>query len=830
MVARVAVLLALAAGASTLACNRGGGNSGSSSIRPAATSTKSSTGTATATTTTSSSGAKIEPPAPAATPSPAAAGDAPDAITADTLIRTQLYIKDTPGAETCVTAAFKLTAKGQPAADTTVKFSIAPKETATDPGTLTPEEAKTDASGVAETTYCAGTSEMVLSVVAKVGALQANSQDVTVSKKPTYSFSFVKSDASITIAKAEGAAAADGKEDAVKDGVITLNLLDSGPNDCTKLYFALKQGDQPYVGAEVAFKTQQDYPKGAKLAEKDKAATTEESTTTGKKTATYTATSNAQGELVVPVCSGVDLGTLLVTGYWKGDDLKEYTAQAPVIQINAGLTYFSNMTLTYDTENAKILRGAFNNNVKHVQPFWVKLGARGDGDPVLDYPVAVASEFGEVVLENGGLPTAAEGTVKFTVEAAHLDNYRPYPVHEFSQPLGQTRCDPVKLSMVGTNDTANVPFSDLRMNWRSTIVYMVRGQEAFFDANRNGVYDEGGDGFWDKNQNGVYDDGDVLTYDAGGDDAFNIKSEWFIDLPSPFIDVNENGSFDAKDPTDPTSEDVDILIGDQFVPPNGKRDADTLIWKHDYLPIYVGTSPVALMRGEIKKAPNFGVLTDTIGKTWFDERDADGLRNGSATRLYTGTARSDFYLTNYDWNGDTAVDNDDLPYAYEAGGEGQYYLFAHDICGNPPPGGSKVAINVEAVTEVVGDRAVTGHIYMQAGDNALDPKRRFFSSSPGTNEAVVNFNVAEHPSSGHGYPFEFSIRIAPCTDICSGPLAVFGTYCSGKNVNVTVTVDNDGITRVVNVPQTRTCRCKNDPATSTEMSFDYSTGTCETPP
>jgi hypothetical protein len=664
---------------------------------------------------------------------------------------------------------------------------------------------------------------MLLSVVAKVGALQANSQDVTVSKKPTYSFSFVRSDAPVSIVKTED------KEDAVKDGVIKLNLLDSGPNDCTKLYFALKQGEQPYVGAEVVFRTQQDYPKGAKLAEKDKSATTEESTTSGKKTATYTATSNAQGELVVPVCAGVDLGTLLVTGSWKGDDLKDYTAQAPVIQINAGLTYFSNMTLTYDSENAKILRGAFNNNVKHVQPFWVKLGARGDGDPVLDYPVTVASEFGEVVIENGGLPTAAEGTVKFTVEAAHLDNYRPYPVHEFSRPLGQTTCAPVELSMVGTNDSANIKFSDLRMNWRSTIVYMVRGQEAFFDANRNGIYDEGGDGFWDKNQNGVYDGSDVLTFDAGGDNAFDIKSEWFIDLPSPFIDVNENGSFDAKDAANPASKDVDILIGDQFVPPNGKRDADTLIWKHDYLPIYVGTTHVALMRGEIKKAPNFADITDTIGLTWFNKQNSDGLRNGSVTKLYSGTAASDFYITNYDWNGDNAVNSSDLPYAYAAGGQAQYYLFAHDICGNPPPGGSKVEINVEPITEGVGDRAVTGHIYMQAGDNALDPRRRLFRSATGSNEAIVNFNVAEHPSSGYGYPFEFSIRIAPCTNICSGPVTAFGTYCSGKTVKVTALVDGDGITQAVSVPQTRTCRCQTDPATNAELSFDYSTGACVTP-
>ena len=726
-----------------------------------------------------------------------------DAIVALPVTPNSLFVKGTDGGETCAAVSFKVTAQNQPLPTVNVNVTISPSTNVPDSGTLSVAVAQSNAEGIATTTYCSGVSETKVSIVAKVNRLQANSAEITVGRKPLYSLQFLKSDIPIVGAEGEGAPPAAGGEGgtgAAKgaiNGTIRLNLFDSGPSDCTKIYFILKQGDQPFAAQTVEFRSQQDFPKGAKLANRDSTGTTATSNATGKKYATYTATSNDQGELVVPVCAGLEIGSILITGYWTGDDKKEYSAQAPVIQINSGLTYYSNMTLTYDPTNAKTLRGAFNNNVKHIQPFWVKLGARGDGDPILDYPVAVISEFGEVVLENGGLPSSAEGTVKFTVEAAHLDNYRPYQKLLFDHPLAQTRCDPVELSKVIEN---NLEYSKLRMNWRSTVVYMVRGQEAFHDANRNGIYDTGGDGFWDKNQNGFYDSKDVLTYD-GGAPGFQIKGEWFIDLPSPFIDVDENGLYES---------DVDILLGDQYVAPNGKRDADTLIWKYDYLPIYVGTSPIAMLRAEIKKAPNFGDVTDTKGKAWFDLQDSVDLRGGNTTVLFNNPLLSDFYSGSTDS-------------IYANGGVASFYLFAHDICGNPPAGDTKVKIGIENIVEKVGDRAVTGHIYMQAGDNALDPRRRLFSSATGSNEATINFNASEHPAADYGYPFEFYIKIAPCMNICSGKLKTFGTYCSGKSVLISVTVDTDTINRNVTVPQTKTCECLDTEA------FDYSTGACFDP-
>lgn len=79
----------------------------------------------------------------------------------------------------------------------------------------------------------------------------------------------------------------------------------------------------------------------------------------------------------------------------------------------------------------------------------------------------------------------------------------------------------------------------------NTIIAVTNGEEAWTDTNQNGVWDEGED---------------------------------FVDLPEPYVDVNDNGKFD---PSHPIEKDlyIDANQNGQWDDANGKWDGATLIWK-----------------------------------------------------------------------------------------------------------------------------------------------------------------------------------------------------------------------------------------------------------
>jgi hypothetical protein len=81
-----------------------------------------------------------------------------------------------------------------------------------------------------------------------------------------------------------------------------------------------------------------------------------------------------------------------------------------------------------------------------------------------------------------------------------------------------------------------------------TVVAWTPGEEAFFDANGNGVYDPG---------------------------------DPFIDLPEPFVDYNDN---DVRDPDEPF---VDTNQNGVWDPPNGVWDAATNVWTKTVV-VYTG--------------------------------------------------------------------------------------------------------------------------------------------------------------------------------------------------------------------------------------------------
>jgi len=724
-----------------------------------------------------------------------------------------------------VTFVTKLKGKIQPGV--IVNFSLLAEDVKfTERGAVTPEKSASDKDGRASTSYCSGNQTGALSVVGKVGDLSANSAKIKIIEKATITLRYSHTDLDLENGKAPPAGDAEGD----KENSIVLNLIDSGPNDCTSIHFKLLSNKEPIVGKNVQFRTQLDYPKGAKLAKKGGVGATAIDAKTSKKYAVVEVTSSGDGTVSVPICAGTTLGTILVSGTYTVGTL-EVVAHTPVIRITAGLTNHANMSLTFDPKNAKTLRGYFNTNSEVKHPITVKLGAMQDGDPVNDFPVSVYSETGKIEIENGGIPNDESGTTKFTIQALHMGTYRPHPKYT-KDVAGDdtytidtlTTCDPIGLVGIGENTT----YQRLAKNWRSTVIYSIRGQEHFFDRNSNGLYDVGGDGFWDKNQNGIYDAGDVITLDVNNNG--NVDGEWFIDLPSPFVDVDEDGKFDG--PGGEGEDDVDILIGDEYRPPNGKRDADTLIWRYEYVPIYMGTSPYAMLHSMVHDSGLNSYDESNGAMKYFEFMKDKGLL---ATSIYNeleifnlGAGDNEFYgvaASAFSPTGTRGAQGAELANNVTRAGFADVwrYATAHGVCGNPVPGGTEITANVEARSGgTYGDRAITTHFYSQPGDSILEPSRRLLKSAGGASTAVVNFNNLDHPSSQYSYPVMFEVGVAACTNSCTGnAVETEGVACDGKTVAVNLNIDGDFITRIFSIAPVTTCTCVSGSS--------YGAGVCTEP-
>ncbi len=706
-------------------------------------------------TTTTSTGADPTAEEPSTTGKGVAAS-----ITMSTLAVTTLYTKEA-AENTCV--PFTITAKDADdkiVADVPVTFEAQNSPGMTDKGSVTPASGVSNAAGELSAVYCSGEDEGRVVIIAKSGELSTNSAKITVTKKPVYHFSYIRSDADPLLTPTD-----------TKDtnaNVIFLNLIDSGPQDCTNVYFKLTRSESPVVGEKLIFSTQVDFPKGSKLGKRDAAVLIKTDPITNKKYSYIESISSGAGEFAVPVCAGVSLGTISISATYVDEEDRSYTAKSPVIRITAGLTNYINMSLSFDAMNARTLRAYFNTNSSYQLPVTVQLGARQDGSPITEYPVSIATEIGRVFIENGGTPTADTGSVNFKLQSLHLvDNY-PFPVTRFANyPLAQTRCEPQSLASWGAGQSlTEVKYADLRKNWNSTVVYAVRGQEHFHDANRNGIYDVGGDGFWDKNQNGIYDTGDVITYDAGSDGLVDPTGEWFIDLPTPFVDVDEDGVFTAS---------KDILIGDEYQAPNGKRDADALLWKSEIFPISMGASSYGLQRYRIQTA-NVTNSDSPVTMPWGTAYPIFGLSTINAAALWGGAVTA---------SGAT----------YSSG------AFLHDLCGNLLPGGTEVSMSFLALADPLwGPRTPSGHIYVQPGDGYLEPARHLLRDASGGPTATVNFNSSDHSSGSMGYPGVFYVEVPACTNTCTGAVVAAnpGVSCDGWTGYARLTIkepklDNQGL-------------------------------------
>ncbi len=398
-------------------------------------------------------------------------------------------------------------------------------------------------------------------------------------------------------------------------------------------------------------------------------------------------------------------------------------------------------------------------------------------------------------------------------------------------------------------------FQELAKNWRSTLVYMMRGQEPFNDANRNGKYDAGGDGFWDKDQDGAYSQGiDSVTFfgvipsgagcrclgangvanatppvqgkqtsacteDPTKASCFRRGSEWFIDQPTPFIDANENGFFEETVAGVP----MDRLLGDVYLDPNGTRDVDTLIWKSVTLPIYTGTSPYAMVRAAIKS-----------GATLSADDNPDPTEIAPVTDYFQDLVnrRLNIYPASYISrlvHAQESMDDINMLSLGQGAWRGYRWVGAHGICGTPVPGGTEISAKSEKISELFGDRAITFNFYMQPGDQILDPSRRLITGTGGSS-AKVNFNIPDHASAAAGYPVEYSLEVAPCNRPVPNSING-GIWCAAATHRIDTTLDGNTVSAALFVPEYKVppddangapqILCKADHV------LNYATGSCE---
>jgi hypothetical protein len=757
-----------------------------------------------------STGTAIPGPASAPTQS-----SLPDGVTRDKVklsfeaftVTPTVFVQST-AENVCLPFKLNVTSEDTALEGATVAFTVsALSASMKDSGEVLVASGKSNSSGVIEGTYCSGESEGTVVITAELSGIITNSETIRVTVKPIYKLAYVRTDADPLLGPTEGLSDAE---------AIYLNLIDSGPQDCTSAYFKLTKADKPVAGTKISFRSQIDFPAGAKFARKADAVTTTIDPITNKKYLSFETFTNGSGEAAVPICAGVFLGSLDVAAAYVDEESKRYEAHAPVVRIVGGLTNWINMSLMFDEENGRTLRAYFNTNSKYELPITANVGSRMDGMPIKQYPLMVAMETGRVTLENGGTIDPESGTVKFKVQALHLvDNY-PYQVYPFEDVTqAQTRCHPGKIADWGlANGKAYVNYTDIAKNWRSTLVYYTRGQEHYNDANSNGRYDEGGDGFWDRNQNGYYDSEDVLTYDAGNDGKLDRRGEWFIDLPTPFIDVDEDRSFNPN---------IDVLIGEKYEAPNGKRDADTTDWKYEVLPISMGPSPYVLQHYRI----------DTSDYTLTDAQAVLPWGTYNIFGVDSMLTASDFWAA---------------PAQYSNSATWKFAIYAHDLCGSLLPGGTKLSLWLEEVNydqniDVTYNRYPAINFVSPPEDYYLEPTRRLFkqtnlerSNASERTEAVINFNAVDHPSKDLGYPVMGTVTIPQCSRPCTGAVDPTdpGHFCLGWSGFIRLSVSEPSLgsnqdathttlSTYLELPRINACKCVTGSSQST------SGASCECP-
>ena len=747
------------------------------------------------------------------------------------------------GVNECVEIKATVLDGDKPAPDVAVEFKAVAMGTQKDFGEASPLSASTNDAGEAISKFCSGKESGVVTVKATAGSSSANTGEIKATSVPAYRFSW-KNPKSKAFAQRTRELLTDPEklsehlasplEDVDKAEPINFFLRGSG-NDCGYVEFELTRDGAPASGQTVKFQTQEDFPLGVKLAKREDAGSKETNPSTGKSYAYSNSTSNVDGIFQVPFCSGPTPGTVVLSAVYTETDGRVHEAKSPIIVMAGGLSNYGFMSLSFDPKNSRVIPADTFTNTQQTLPFIAQLGTIGSGTIIKTNPLSVLAEVGRVIVDNNGVPDD-KGIVKFSYEVLNTRGKRPFmtypsfPDLSYDPNTGYSACEPLRFTPTSSGGPGPIPYSQLVMNWRSTTIYYMRGSE-YASRKVNGSLDpatppaEDFDsaaafGFWDVNQNGVFDGSlagatiaavnstsgniDRLTYLPPGrtPSSFNpITDDWFIDLPTPFVDANENGKYDFGEP----------LVGDKYIEPNGKYDTDTTIWKSTTQPVYLGASAYSLQHSQISS--NISSFVPSQG--WIDYHAWLSALNG------TGYGSS---IPNSPTGRDEKLFGHGL--AVTPTGFSQYndvlYFHAQDKCGNPIPGGRNITTAYTAISPaILGQRAVTTHFYVQPYDALRESSKRLLAKATGSSDTTLNFDVTEHPASKASYPIELVVRVAPCENYCSGDLhpSVASDpprFCTAETGRIDLNIEGDiGIGHSVDIPEANEVISRGAPVTST---------------
>ncbi|MCA2961355.1 MAG: hypothetical protein IOD12_13980 [Silvanigrellales bacterium] len=710
------------------------------------------------------------------------------------------------GVNECTDLTATLTAAGKPAVDVEVTFEAVATDGQKDKGEANPAKARTDEKGTASSKYCSGKEEGEIVVKAVAGASSANTAEIKVTSVPAYRFSWKDRKSKSFAQRAREVKSSSEKltellssspEDTDAAKPIPLSLRGSS-NDCTQVEFELTRDGLAVSGEKIAFATQEEFPVGVKLAVREGTGLTKDNPVSGKSYAYYEATSNADGVFQVPVCSGTLPGNIQLSASYLESDGRVHDTKSPLIVMSGGVANYGFLSLTFDALNSRVVSADTFTNTQKILAFIARLGTLNDGAIIKSYPLSAVAEMGKVLVEGNGFPNDA-GEVKFKYEALNLSGQRPFAKHptlpdlQYNVDSGYSACDPLRFSSTGP-----IPFFTLAENWRSTLVYYIRGAEFARVNNTAGVFDATkAFGIWDVNQNGVYDGNfvnnqsiDQITFVPANrtQASFNPSvDDWFIDLPGPFVDANENGQYDGGEP----------LIGDKYSEPNKKYDTDAYIWKSVVLPLNLGATAYSLQHSRISSTVND--YTPTTEWTNYLAFLQSLNTAGYGTRILSSNDTQLF------GRGTTIETSDTSPI-----GMSQYlYFHAQDKCGNPLPGGKKISANyvVDVEKARIGPRDVTAHFSTQPYDGLREASKRLLSKADGSSEAIVNFDILDHPAKKASYPIEMKVTIGACRSECTGDLHPDvannpPVFCSAETGRMELTVEGDvTISHNVSIPE-----------------------------
>ena len=705
------------------------------------------------------------------------------------------------GESSCTLLQVKILDGAAPGKAVKVALSVQ-KVSGEDPGKVSASELTTDDSGLATTNYCAGDGAGVAMIAVQAGVTSVNSKTIETTKKNVYTIVYFAARSLLANLEAQtpGSAA---KDVPPAPSELSLSLADYPEGSCGSVEFVVNKNGARMSGANVTFESQDLPPQGVKFALRDAEGTSKINPLTNRKYLTFAGTTDASGNVKVPICSGFSPGIVNVTASFAASaEDAAVSARGPAVKINGSIPSYASLSVTYDQKNARSVPGSFTSNSKVVQNFVAELGARLDFDALLlrNWGLGILSEIGREFTSDSGIPDD-KNQVKFSLEFTNLGSLRPVAVNPQYSVVCHPEDFPADIYPTG------IPMRDLAKNWRNSVTYYTKGQEFFYDKNGDGKYLGPSEGFWDVNENGIFDIGiDVLTSDLSGNGIFDADAgsgEWFIDLPTPFVDSNENGIYDASE----------TVLGGKYEAPNGKWDSFSTIWKHFYTPLFMGTSTYSQLNNMIG-AGSTGGISSTLG-AFFTKYGYDGVMAASPATTRVGTT----------------VNFASTLLSVSAA----RYLFVQDVCGNPVPGGTEIEIGtLSAPPASYGDRNIFASISEQPGDQYLDLSRSFLASYGGA-KAKINFNVGlqpneafNHPVGKEGYPLQISFQAASCNNVCKGPGSNQSQKaCGAKSAAFQSKLDTGisrGVVTLVELPSVGSCSC--DAATAMNSSPD--TCVCKT--